>query len=695
MFFLVWSSFASGVLILNLLDWQNHWWTIILLSVVGLFYLFKKNQFNFKIKRWYLIFFILLILRIFWVSFDSPKQLQKNSEPMTATISQKFSNSLLIKNRNHNFLLNFWQPKKHLLVGQQIRFCGKYENLKRTPKQLNYYWWMRSYKVNGIYRLNNKCQFQIINHNNLRLKVWNWLLKNTNFRLKVWIKWMLFQNPPNQSEKINLYEKTQRLGIVHIFTISGFHLIVSGFIVRLFLKKIKNRRFQLIGNLLILMWMGWIVYLTNFKITTIKAWLLILCGTFLKPNPRKWLIFVFLGFLFYWPLYIWQTGFQISFCASFCLLLIKKTKHSKNVLLNHLIGIIKTTCLITFAIIPIIIKLQNGISLTVFLNLFVFTIWGTLVYPLFFVTIWFKWFTFPIWNAIFKGSEFLIHELEKINYIWWISHFQIFHYLIYYAFLIIAINDWKVKRALFLWTLLTSFLLFSNWIDLHSNQHKFLHMIDVGHGLAMLIHMPNNGAKILLDAGIGKRTISYNRKIINYLQKQKINVLDAVFISHNDYDHKNNLIFLQNRILIKKVFTIKNSQANYKIKKLHFFNLNYRFANWMKKNNNKSLVLLTQIYQKWLLFSFDIEYKVEKLIIKQWNFPKIDILQVAHHGSNTSSSLDFLTIIKPKYCLISNQKIVIKTKARLQKFCQVFETRKNGNLAIVIRNQKTFIKTEY
>lgn len=35
---------------------------------------------------------------------------------------------------------------------------------------------------------------------------------------------------------------------------------------------------------------------------------------------------------------------------------------------------------------------------------------------------------------------------------------------------------------------------------------------------------------------------------------------------------------------------------------------------------------------------------------------KIDFLQVANHGSKTSSSIEFLDKIKPNYCLISGKK---------------------------------------
>ena len=44
---------------------------------------------------------------------------------------------------------------------------------------------------------------------------------------------------------------------------------------------------------------------------------------------------------------------------------------------------------------------------------------------------------------------------------------------------------------------------------------------------------------------------------------------------------------------------------------------------------------------------------MEKDILKRYNLKKIDFLKVGHHGSNTSSSENFINNINPKYSLIS------------------------------------------
>lgn len=49
----------------------------------------------------------------------------------------------------------------------------------------------------------------------------------------------------------------------------------------------------------------------------------------------------------------------------------------------------------------------------------------------------------------------------------------------------------------------------------------------------------------------------------------------------------------------------------------------------------------------------DAGVEKEKNIIEKYNLKDIDFLKVGHHGSNTSSSKEFIDIINPKYSLIS------------------------------------------
>ena len=56
-----------------------------------------------------------------------------------------------------------------------------------------------------------------------------------------------------------------------------------------------------------------------------------------------------------------------------------------------------------------------------------------------------------------------------------------------------------------------------------------------------------------------------------------------------------------------------------------------------------------------MLFTGDIEEKAEKEIVKQYQNTKTlksDILKIAHHGSKTSTTDEFLKAVQPKIALI-------------------------------------------
>ena len=49
----------------------------------------------------------------------------------------------------------------------------------------------------------------------------------------------------------------------------------------------------------------------------------------------------------------------------------------------------------------------------------------------------------------------------------------------------------------------------------------------------------------------------------------------------------------------------------------------------------------------------DAGVEVEEDLIEKYNLQDIDVLKVGHHGSETSSSEEFINEINPKYSIIS------------------------------------------
>ncbi|MEP7339939.1 MAG: ComEC/Rec2 family competence protein [Acidobacteriota bacterium] len=70
-------------------------------------------------------------------------------------------------------------------------------------------------------------------------------------------------------------------------------------------------------------------------------------------------------------------------------------------------------------------------------------------------------------------------------------------------------------------------------------------------------------------------------------------------------------------------------------------------------DNNQSLVLRVRFGQRSFLLTGDIEKQAEARLVAATNDLRADVLKVAHHGSKTSSTAEFLARVKPQHAVIS------------------------------------------
>lgn len=71
--------------------------------------------------------------------------------------------------------------------------------------------------------------------------------------------------------------------------------------------------------------------------------------------------------------------------------------------------------------------------------------------------------------------------------------------------------------------------------------------------------------------------------------------------------------------------------------------------------NNNSLVFKLNYKKFSIIFTGDIEMEAENEVVKLYSNTNIlnsTILKVAHHGSKTSSIMEFLELVKPEFALI-------------------------------------------
>lgn len=197
-----------------------------------------------------------------------------------------------------------------------------------------------------------------------------------------------------------------------------------------------------------------------------------------------------------------------------------------------------------------------------------------------------------------------------------------------------------------------------------------VHFIDVGQGDSILIESPS-GKTMLIDGGVK----GAGQQIVSYLKELGINKLDIVVATHPDADHIGGLIPVLDNMTIEqfydsgKVHTsqtfeemltrIDEKNIPYQVPKIgddiefdKDVNVKVLNANDQVTDNNDASIVLKMTYGNVsFLLTGDAGVALEKEML-QYDV-KATVLKAGHHGSNTSSSEEFIQAVKPEVTILS------------------------------------------
>lgn len=242
----------------------------------------------------------------------------------------------------------------------------------------------------------------------------------------------------------------------------------------------------------------------------------------------------------------------------------------------------------------------------------------------------------------------------------------------------------KSKKLIFYATLLFTAILAAD-LYLIFTQPKKLEVIffDAGQGDSALIKTTDR-QNILIDGGPNYRVMQKLGKYLSFYNRD----IDLMILTHPHADHLTGLLDVLKRYKVKKILMAKTEHATAEyleflsqVKQKNipaieagpglkivlsenlFLSVFYAgLESWQKvyadKNepfdlNDTSIVFKLISPELKILFTGDISHNVEKYLLAQNYDLSADVLKVAHHGSNQSSSLEFLKAVTPKMAVIS------------------------------------------
>lgn len=208
-----------------------------------------------------------------------------------------------------------------------------------------------------------------------------------------------------------------------------------------------------------------------------------------------------------------------------------------------------------------------------------------------------------------------------------------------------------------------------------------VHYLDVGQGNAALIETPNKKF-ILIDAGgkFGRGDGAYDvgaRVVVPYLRYAGVKELDMMVLTHGHQDHAGGAAEVVRAIPVDTIIVAREHQSK-SIRDLIRQDEQYRSVAYadsatkreidgvtieilhaptemqgQRRGNEASNLVRVSYAGKRFLFTGDMESLQEESIMMQNLDVASDVLCVAHHGSKTSTSTEFLERCAPQYAIIS------------------------------------------
>jgi len=545
----------------------------------------------------------------------------------------------------------------------------------------------------------------------------------------------------------HLKEVFAEAGIMHILAVSGLHVGIIAMALLVFLSILRlPKKLKLFTLILIL-----IMYasITGFRPSVLRAtimFILLIGGKLINRSRNLNISLFFAAFLILLlnPLILYDAGFLLSFIVTFFIINLSPILQG---LFSKIVVSIKNPLAVSTAawvgIFPLSAYFFSKVSIiSIVSNIFIIPLTGIAVI-LGFVTFFIGLVSISLAGVIANINYFVLNLITLIAKSFsllpfafvYVAQPSILVIILYYltVFFIIEIFykktlSQKIKKKAIL-IILSVILLIVIVQIFYPEDNLKVNFINVGEGDCILIEAPNK-TNILIDGG-GTPQSDFDvgsKIVIPYLRRKGINEIDLLVLTHPHLDHLEGLLpvikefkvdmVLDSRLICdsseykefisliqKKGIPYHKAKAGDNFifsKNLEIFLLNPLYDSDFYNDsdfNNASIVVKLFYKNADFLFTGDIEEATEKKLLIWQNILKSEILKVGHHGSATSTNLEFLDKVDPSIAVITvgknhfghpSQKIIERLE---DKNIQIFRTDEDGTIIIRTNGQEYWIKT--